>query len=338
MTLNINNVSKKLGPPVLPGLNPRKENPNSLSIVIPCYNEEAVIYELRRRIDEVTKNINIENIEILLIDDGSKDKTWQIINEINLSDQKFKGIRLSRNHGHQLALSCGLDHALGETVLIMDADLQDPPELLDQMIEKWKEGYDVIYGKRTEREGETASKKFFAYAFYRTIATITGIYIPEDSGDFRLMDIRAVNAIRSMKERHRFIRGMVSWIGYNQTPVYYKRPERFAGTTKYPFRKSLKLAVDAITSFSTFPLRLASYFGLALSLFSFLYILIVIILKIAGLNIEGYTSMMGSILLLGGVQLIVLGIIGEYVGRIFEQGQARPIYLVDRIVGKPFAN
>jgi polyisoprenyl-phosphate glycosyltransferase len=331
----MNNSKKKLTPPSLPGLHPRDANPKSLTVVVPCYNEEEVIYELEKRLTEALLPIDIPDKEVLLVDDGSRDRTWQMIGEIIERNMLFKAIRLSRNHGHQLALSCGLSYAAGDVVLIMDADLQDPPELLSEMLSKWRQGYDVIYGKRTKRQGETASKKFFAYAFYRTIAKLTGIYIPEDSGDFRLMDKRALNALNAMNERHRFIRGMVSWIGFNQTPVYYERPERFAGVTKYPFRKSLKLAIDAITSFSTVPLRFASYLGICLSFLAFVYIIIVISLKVIGVNIPGYTSLMASILLLGGVQLIVLGIIGEYVGRIFEQGQGRPLFLIDNFKGQP---
>jgi dolichol-phosphate mannosyltransferase len=206
------------------------------------------------------------------------------------------------------------------------------------MLARWSEGYDVVYGQRQSRQGETASKKLFAFLFYRIFERIAGLKVPRDTGDFRLMDRRAVNALQSLRERHRFVRGMVSWIGYHQIAVPYARPERFAGTTKYPFRKSLFLAIDAITSFTYAPLRLASYLGLITSLGAFLYILVVLALKLLGVNVSGYTSLMASILLLGGVQLLVLGILGEYVGRIFEQGQGRPLYLIDRIHGEPLAS
>lgn len=313
----------------------RSLGPKSISVVVPCFNEEEVIRELHRRLGEALKNCGVPNIEIILVDDGSKDPTWSIMAELKNSDNRLKIIKLSRNYGHQVALTCGLDQARGEVILIIDADLQDPPELLPDMLKLWREGNDVVYGQRASREGETALKKFLAFMFYRIISRITGINIPRDTGDFRLMDSRALKALLQMREKHRFVRGMVSWIGFKQVPIRYNRPERFAGETKYPFKKSLRLAFDAITSFSYAPLRLASYLGVCVSGFAFLYILVVIGLKIAGINTPGYTSMMASILLLGGVQLIVLGIMGEYVGRIFEQGQARPLYLIDQINGEP---
>jgi dolichol-phosphate mannosyltransferase len=246
-----------------------------------------------------------------------------------------KSIRLARNFGHQTAVTCGLDQARGEVVVILDADLQDPPELIPEMLDKWRDGYDVVYGQRRSRAGESASKLLFAYLFYRLFERVVGFSVPRDTGDFRLMDRRAVNALQSLRERHRFIRGMVSWIGHHQTAVMYDRPERFAGTTKYPFRKSLFLAIDAITSFTYAPLRIASYLGVATSVLAFLYIGVVLVLKVLGINFPGYTSIMASILFLGGAQLTVLGILGEYVGRIFEQGQQRPLYLVDQIRGEP---
>jgi len=206
------------------------------------------------------------------------------------------------------------------------------------MIEKWREGYDVVYGQRRQRRGESIPKRFFAHAFYRVFHRITGFEIPRDTGDFRLMDRRAVGALQSLRERHRFIRGMVSWIGFHQTPIVYDRPERFAGVTKYPFRKSLFLAIDAITAFSYAPLRFASYLGVSLSVMSFVYIFVVVALKFLDINFPGYTSIMASVLLLGGVQLVVLGLIGEYVGRIFEQGQSRPLYFIDQIHGEPLSS
>jgi len=308
--------------------------PSSISLVVPCYNEEEVLGELCRRLSLVLTGFGIP-YEVILVDDGSKDRSWDLMVQIQQSNSHYKVIRLSRNHGHQLALSCGLDQARGEVTVIMDADLQDPPELLGEMLGKWREGYDVVYGKRRARRGEPVTKKVFAFFFYRTFRKLTGFELPSDTGDFRLMDKRALSAFRLLRERHRFIRGMVSWIGYHQTPVFYDRPERFAGSTKYPFRKSLFLAVDAITSFSFAPLRLASYLGVLFSALAFLYILVILGLFLAGRNLPGYTSHMATILLLGGVQLTVLGIMGEYVGRIFEQGQRRPMYLVDAMYGEP---
>ena len=315
---------------------PRDGDPQSISLVIPCYNEEEVLPELRRRLEEVVSRYTIP-FEVVLIDDGSKDNTWPIISQYSLESGFIKAVRLARNFGHQTAITCGLDQTRGEVVVILDADLQDPPELIPEMLERWREGYDVVFGQRRTRQGESMSKRFFAFAFYRIFERIAGLHVPRDTGDFRLMDRRAVDALQSLKERHRFVRGMVSWIGYHPLAVPYDRPERFAGTTKYPFRKSLFLAIDAITSFTYAPLRIASYIGVMTSCLAFLYIIVIILLWFAGISFAGYTSLMASILLLGGVQLTVLGILGEYVGRIFEQGQQRPLYLVDRITGEPLA-
>lgn len=309
--------------------------PQSLSIVCPCYNEEEVLEVLYQRLSAVIATCGIPEVEVVLVDDGSRDNTWEMIGDLAHRDSRIRAVKLSRNFGHQLALTCGLDRCIGEVILIIDADLQDPPELLMPMLEKMKEGFDVVYGVRRRREGESASKRFFAFAFYRLLSRVTGVAIPADTGDFRLMTRRALNTLLQLRERHRFVRGMVSWIGYRQSPLPYDRPQRFAGETKYPFRKSLRLAFDAITSFSTHPLRLASYLGLGVSGFAFVYILVVVVLKLFGVNFPGYTSLMASILLLGGVQLVVLGIVGEYVGRIFEQGQNRPLYVVDDEVYQP---
>lgn len=316
---------------------PRDRNPLSISLVIPCYNEEEVLPELRRRLRDVVSQYSCP-VEVVLIDDGSKDATWPMLQQYAREDGFIKAIRLSRNFGHQTAITCGLDQTRGEVVVILDADLQDPPELIPDMIAEWRDGFDVVYGQRRVRHGESLAKKFFAFSFYRIFEKIAGLKVPRDTGDFRLMDRRAVDALQSLRERHRFVRGMVSWIGYHQKALPYDRPERFAGVTKYPFRKSLFLAIDAITSFTYAPLRLASYLGVATSLLAFAYIVIVVLLKILGINFPGYTSIMASILLLGGVQLTVLGILGEYVGRIFEQGQGRPLYLIDTIQGEPLAH
>jgi len=322
------------GETLLVGLKARPAPPSSVSVVIPCYNEEEVLPELYRRVTLVLSNVG-RPYEVIFVDDGSNDRTWPMLLEYQAKDPHLKAIRLSRNHGHQLAMTCGMDQARGEVVLIMDADLQDPPELLPEMLAKWRAGYDVIYGKRIQRHGESIFKRGFAFLFYRVFKRLTGFELPSDTGDFRLLDRRAVDAFNALRERHRFIRGMVSWVGYNQTPVYYERPERFAGVTKYPFRKSFFLAIDAITSFSYAPLRLASYLGVLFSVLAFVYIALILWLKFIGRNLPGYTSLMGAVLLLGGVQLIVLGIMGEYIGRIFEQGQRRPLYLIDQIKGEP---
>ena len=312
----------------------RNRAPRSLSVVIPCYNEEEVLPELRRRLKDLVAQYSFP-VEVVLIDDGSRDNTWPLICQYSQEDTFVKAVRLARNFGHQTAITCGLDQTRGEVVAILDADLQDPPELIPEMIEAWNDGYDVVYGQRRKRAGESVSKKFFAFAFYRIFEKVAGLRVPRDTGDFRLMDRRAVDALQSLRERHRFVRGMVSWIGYHQKAIQYDRPERFAGVTKYPFRKSLFLAIDAITSFTYAPLRIASYLGFATSMFAFLYIGVVVVLKICGISFPGYTSIMAAILLLGGVQLSVLGILGEYIGRIFEQGQQRPLYLVDQVQGEP---
>jgi dolichol-phosphate mannosyltransferase len=291
---------------------------------------------LRRRLGELVAQYSCP-VEVVLVDDGSKDRTWELLQQYASQDGFIKAVRLSRNFGHQTAITCGLDQTRGEVVVILDADLQDPPELIPDMIAEWRDGYDVVYGQRRTRHGESAAKRFFAFAFYRIFEKVAGLKVPRDTGDFRLMDRRAVDALQSLRERHRFVRGMVSWIGYHQKALPYDRPERFAGTTKYPFRKSLFLAIDAITSFTYAPLRIASYLGVATSMLAFAYIVVVILLKILGISFPGYTSLMASILLLGGVQLTVLGILGEYVGRIFEQGQQRPLYLVDQIQGEPLS-
>jgi polyisoprenyl-phosphate glycosyltransferase len=307
----------------------------TLSIVIPCYNEEDVLPHLRKRLVEATSILEPE-IEFVLINDGSKDKTLEYLRSYHEQDPRFKYLSLSRNFGHQKALSCGLDFCTGDIIVILDADLQDPPELIPKMIDLWSEGFDVVYGQRTTRHGESVLKRGFAFAFYRIFERIIGIKVPRDSGDFRLMDRRALEAFKKLREPHRFVRGMVSWIGFKQIPLPYERPNREHGETKYPFRKSLFLAIDAITSFSYAPLRLATYLGVVLSALSFFYILIVVGLKITllttGIHIAetpGYTSLMATLLLLGGVQLIFLGLIGEYIGRIFEQGQNRPLYLLE---------
>lgn len=314
-----------------------RAHPKTISIVVPCYNEEEVLPEFKRRLALVLDSIPSTS-EIVLVDDGSKDKTWQIMTEFQSQDPRFKIIKLSRNFGHQLALTCGLDQCKGEVVIILDADLQDPPELIPEMIRMYQEGIEIVYGQRTEREGESFSKKLFAFGFYRTISRITKVNIPPDTGDFRLMGRAALDSLLALRERHRFIRGMVSWVGFAQAPIKYKRPQRYAGVTKYPVKKSLLLAFDAITSFSYAPLRIASYLGAIVSLFAFLYIFVIIALKFMGINFPGYTSLMASILLLGGMQLLVLGILGEYVGRIFEQGQARPLYLIDQVKGEPLSS
>lgn len=324
MPLSENSVAK----------NTRGRNPKSVSVVIPCFNEQEVLPQLHARLSTALSALALP-YQVVFVDDGSCDNTWQLLADLQERDGHLQAIKLSRNFGHQLALTCGLDHAFGEVVVVLDADLQDPPELIPEMIARWKEGYDIVYAKRRSRGGETASKKLFAFMFYRVFRKITGFSIPEDTGDCRLMDHRALKALQSMREHQRFVRGMVSWVGFHQTAVLYDRPPRAAGTTKYPVRKSLLLAVDAITSFSYLPLRFASFIGMIVSGFSLFYILVVFVKKALGQNLPGYTSTMAAVLFLGGVQLLFLGILGEYVGRIYEQGKHRPLYLIDHTRGNP---
>ena len=305
---------------------PRLEAPE-LTVVIPAYNEQESIVPMFERLVAALEQ-RVDGLEILFVDDGSRDATWQRVCELASRDRRVRGVRFARNFGHQAALTAGVDAAAGRAVAIIDADLQDPPEVIPDMIDRWREGFEVVYGQREQREGETAFKKATAAAFYRLLRRITNVEIPVDTGDFRLMGPRAVAAFRSLPERNRFIRGLVAWIGFPQTAVRYRRHPRQAGETKYPLRKMVRLALDGITSFSFLPLRLATWVGFAVSLLSFLYIVVVIVLKLLGINWPGYTSMMASILFLGGVQLVMIGILGEYVARIFDEVKRRPLYLV----------
>ncbi len=298
-----------------------------LSVVIPAYNEEESVVPMYERLVAALGDV-VDSLEILYVDDGSRDRTWERIDELAGRDGRVRGLRFARNFGHQAALTAGVDAARGRAIVIIDADLQDPPEVIPEMIAKWRDGAEVVYGQRQEREGETVFKKTTAAGFYRLLARITNVEIPVDTGDFRLMGPRAIEAFRALPERNRFIRGLVSWIGFRQEAVGYRREARFAGDTKYPLRKMIRFALDGITSFSFLPLRLATLLGFMVSLFSFVYILVVIILKLLGINWPGYTSMMASILFLGGVQLVMIGILGEYIARIFDEVKRRPLYLV----------
>lgn len=304
----------------------------TISIVSPVYNEEEVLHELHHRVSAVMDEIG-DTWELVLVNDGSRDRSAEVIAELHALDERVRGISFSRNFGFQIAATAGLDHAQGDAVILTDADLQDPPEVYPRMIAKWREGYDVVYGIRTSREGETWFKLATAKLFYRLIYRITSVDIPLDTGDFRLMDRRVVNAIGRMRERNRFLRGMVPWVGYRQTGIEYERDARFAGESKFSsVRQMLPFAVDAITSFSYFPLRMAAYFGFAMAGISALLILIVILLRLFGPEapLLGQASTLTAVLFLGGVQLIFLGILGEYLGRIYDEVKARPLYLVDK--------
>jgi glycosyltransferase involved in cell wall biosynthesis len=303
------------------------------SIIAPCYNEEGNLPELFRRIGEIMEQTG-ESWELVLINDGSVDRTLEIMRELHATDSRVHYIDFARNFGHQIAVTAGIDYAQGDAVIIIDADLQDPPELILEMMEKWLEGYEVVYAVRTERKGESWFKLFTAKLFYRLIYRITDVNIPLDTGDFRLMDRKVVNALKQMKERHRFIRGMTSWVGFKQTGVYYTREERFAGKTKYPFRRMFKFALDAVTSFSFFPLQMAMYLGFIIAGLSALGVIGVIIARLFGNQaFFGQATTLVMVLFLGGVQLISLGIIGEYMGRIYDEVKGRPMYVVNEAVG-----
>lgn len=310
----------------------------TITIIAPVYNEQEVLPELYRRVRQVMDEQTNESWELLLVDDGSSDHSAEIIANLHQQDGRVKGLRFSRNFGFQEAVTAGLDHALGRAIILTDADLQDPPEVMVEMIAKWQEGYDVVYGVRGERAGETWFKKITAKMFYRLIHRITSVNIPLDTGDFRLMDRRVVNAICHMPERNRFLRGMVPWVGYKQTGVIYKREPRFAGESKYStLRPMLRFALNAITSFSYVPLQLATYLGFLIALIAALAIVLVIGLRLftAEEALLGQATTLVAVLFLGSVQLISLGIIGEYLGRIYDEVKGRPLYLIDKRWGVP---
>jgi glycosyltransferase involved in cell wall biosynthesis len=308
----------------------------ALSIVVPLFNEEDNVAPLVERIVRIAERLDgAPSYEIVLVNDGSHDATLDRLRAEAAQRPNLVIVNLSRNFGHQLAASAGLDIAQGDAVVLMDGDLQDPPELIEAFIERWRAGYDVVYAIRRTRKGESPFKVFTARLFYRTIKRLTKVSIPVDTGDFRLMSRRVVEALKRSPERHRFLRGMVSWVGYNQTGVEYDRDERHAGSTKYPLPKMLRFAIDGITSFSDVPLRFASYLGFLSSAVAFVYALIVIAFKLFSLHPPGYTpgwaSTIVAVLFLGGVQLISLGILGEYIGRIYDEVKGRPLYLISEI-------
>lgn len=302
-----------------------------LSVVIPCYNEEGSIQPLLSRLIPVCQRSVGESFEIVLIDDGSTDGTWHEIVEQADKLPNLVGVKLARNCGHQLALSAGLHQARGEQIFILDADLQDPPELLPDMLQLVKAGNDVVYGRRRERAGETWFKRKSAGWFYSILSSLSDVDIPKDTGDFRLITRRVLEQLNAMPESHRFVRGMVSWIGFEQAPLLYDRDERFQGETHYPLKKMLSFAADAITSFSVVPLRIASIVGAIISVLSAAAMIAVGISFMMGSTIQGWASLAVLILFIGGVQLLFLGIIGEYVGRIYSESKKRPLYIVDRI-------
>lgn len=303
------------------------------SIVIPVYNEDEVIHETYKRLKSVMDSTG-EGYELLFVNDGSSDQTALILKECSDKDKSVKLIDFSRNFGHQIAITAGMDYSIGEAVVVIDADLQDPPELILQMIEKWKEGYAVVYAKRTERKGETFFKKQTAALFYRLLRASTDVDIPLDTGDFRLIDRKVCDEMKKIPEKNRFVRGLVSWVGFRQTAVEYTRDERLAGETKYPLKKMLKLSMDGMTSFSYKPLKLASIVGGMFSVAGFLYMLVVLYLKLfTDSTVTGWASIIIIQLLFSGIVLMMLGVIGEYIGRIYDETKDRPLYIVQECYG-----
>jgi len=302
------------------------------SIVIPVLDEEQVLPSLFGRLADLMSRLD-GSAEVVLVDDGSTDASFELIQKHIEDDPRFRGLRLSRNFGHQIAITAGMDAAKGDAVVVMDADLQDPPEVVLEMVERWKQGFVVVAGRRVNREGESAAKRWSAHAFYRLLHRLSDTDIPVDVGDFRLLDRRAVDALKSMPERHRYVRGLVAWLGYPQTTVDYTRPEREQGETKYTLSRMIGLAVNGIVGFSSVPLRLISKVGVAVSAVSFLAGIGSILAFFLGATVPGWTSTVVVAFFVGGVQLVVLGVIGEYVGRIYDEVRQRPLYLVSEVAG-----
>lgn len=305
------------------------------SVVVPIYNEEACLAELHRRVDAAMRGAGF-SYELVLVDDGCSDGSPALMTRLHEQHPSVCVVRLSRNYGHQLAITAGIDQALGEVVVLMDGDLQDPPELIPEMVAEYRRGFDVVYAVRSSREGESWFKRFTAALFYRVVQYLTSVKIPLDTGDFRLMSRRVVDVLKNIPERNRFLRGLVVWVGYPQIGVRFERAARAAGEAKYSYAKSLKLALDGIFSFSLTPLRLATSLGFFASFIIVAYVLFITVgFFIYGRPVEGWTSLMVAIGFLGGVQLICLGIIGEYLGRIYDEVKGRPLYLIDSVLRKP---
>lgn len=311
---------------------PRLPARPTLSLVLPIHNEEEVIPELHRRLQSFVDGVGV-TLEVIFVDDGSHDRSLELLRQLSFAEPRYRILSFSRNFGHQVAITAGLDYSAGEAVVVMDADLQDPPEVVIEMVAKWREGYDVVYGIRRSREGETRFKLLTARWFYRLFALMIPIDVPLDAGDFRLMSRRVVLALSALRETHRFVRGMVAWIGFKQAKVLYDRPGRFAGQTKYPLRKMVRFAVDGITSFSILPLRLSLYIGIAMSLGSLGITSWAIIAKfVLQRTVTGWTAIVVIVTLFASVQFMMIGILGEYVGRIYEQVKGRPLYVVREAV------
>jgi polyisoprenyl-phosphate glycosyltransferase len=303
------------------------------SIVVPVYNEEDSIIPFYERTKNVIESMN-ESFEIVFINDGSKDKTLSILIELNRKDERVKVVNFSRNFGKENAVTAGIDFAIGDAVIPIDVDLQDPPEVIVELSKKWKEGFDVVYATRSERKGETFIKKSTASLFYRLISSLTKINIPKDTGDFRLIDRKVVDALKELKETNRFMKGLFSWVGFNQTGILYQREPRFAGKTKWNYFKLFNFALEGITSFSNAPLKIASFFGFFISFLAIVYGSFFLVKTLVfGIDVPGYPSLIVIMLFLGGIQLICIGIIGEYLGRIYSETKKRPLYLVKSIYG-----
>lgn len=304
-----------------------------LSVVVPIFNEIEVIDSFYERLTGALAVVDHLASEIIFVDDGSRDASYQKLLDLAKRDERISVIKLSRNFGHQIAITAGIDIASGDAVVVIDADLQDPPEVIEAFVRKWEDGYDVVYGLRQRREGETRFKRASASLYYRLLKMLVKTEIPVDVGDFRLMSRRATAQFRRLREKDRFVRGMVGWLGFKQTSVAYDRQARRAGVTKYPLRKMMKFALDGIVSFSTVPLKLSTWLGYCASLLAFLYLSSVLVQKALGYTVQGWATIMVALLFLGGVQLICIGIIGEYVGRIFNEIKPRPLYIVEHVHG-----
>ena len=307
------------------------ENKKLITILVPAYNEEDVLNMLYKRVSTIMNSLTNYNFEILFVNDGSTDKTLDILKTLREQDNRICYLNLSRNFGKEIAMIAGLDYSKGDAVIIIDADLQDPPELIPEMISYWEQGYDDVYAKRKSRKGESWLKKFTSKMYYKTLQSVTNIQIQKDTGDFRLLDRRCVEALKQFRESQRYTKGLFSWIGYNKKEILYDRDPRAAGKTKWNYKKLIDLSIDGITSFTTSPLRWSAIIGIVISIIGFVYMLAIILKTIIhGIDVPGYASTMVVILFIGGIQLIFLGIIGEYLGRAFYESKNRPIYFVDR--------
>jgi glycosyltransferase involved in cell wall biosynthesis len=305
-----------------------------ISVVVPVYNEQEVIEALHSRLLQVLAP-DLASFEVVFVNDGSKDLSPQMLDQISRSDSRFKAVHFSRNFGHQAAVTAGLHAVSGQTVVVIDADLQDPPELIHQMIDKWDEGFDVVYAQKKRREGIGPLKRFAYYIYYRILGSLSDVEVPPDTGDFCLMDRQIVDLLNAMPERNRYVRGLRAWLGFRQTAILFERPARFAGETKYPFKRMVGLAIDGILSLSKAPLRLAMYLGFFASAISFILLLAFIAERLFGPSqlARGWASTIVVILFLGGIQLICLGVIGEFIGRIYDEVKQRPLYVVGRSTG-----